>query len=66
MTNNHPKLRLVIGCGYLGLRVAKLWRDSGDVVYAVSRSRQRADRLREEEGLKTILGDVLDPASLAF
>ena len=32
--------RLVIGCGYLGGRVARLWRDSGDEVYATTRGSQ--------------------------
>ena len=29
--------RLVVGCGYLGERVARLWRDAGDDVYATTR-----------------------------
>ena len=29
--------RLVVGCGYLGERVARLWRDAGDEVYATTR-----------------------------
>lgn len=36
--------RLVIGCGYLGMHVARLWRDAGDEVYATTRG-QRADVL---------------------
>jgi len=29
--------RLVVGCGYLGERVARLWREAGDEVYATTR-----------------------------
>lgn len=53
---------LVIGCGYLGARVAAAWRERGRTVYALTRSRE--DELRAA-GLKPILGDVTDPASLA-
>ena len=34
---------LVVGCGYLGRRVAEAWRDDGRPVYALTRS--RADEL---------------------
>ena len=53
---------LVIGCGYLGRRVADAWRDSGRAVYALTRG--RADELRAA-GLRPVTGDVTDPASLA-
>ena len=36
--------RLVIGCGFLGERVARCWRDAGDEVYATTRG-GRADAL---------------------
>ena len=29
--------RLVVGCGYLGERVARIWRQAGDEVYATTR-----------------------------
>ena len=29
--------RLVVGCGYLGERVARVWRAAGDEVYATTR-----------------------------
>ena len=35
--------RLVVGCGYLGERVARFWRDAGDEVYATTRG-NRAER----------------------
>ena len=53
---------LVIGCGYLGRRVAEAWRDAGRPVYALTRG--RADELRAA-GLRPVTGDVTDPASLA-
>ncbi len=56
--------RLVIGCGYLGERVACAWRDAGDRVFALTRSADRARRLADR-GLTPILGDVTDPGSLA-
>ena len=35
--------RLVVGCGYLGERVARFWRDAGDEVYATTRG-NKAER----------------------
>ena len=58
---NHPNL--ILGCGYLGLRVAKAWLAAGTLVAAVTRS--RSDELRQA-GVTPIPGDVLDPASLSF
>lgn len=49
--------KLVVGCGYLGLRVARQWRDAGARVYAVTRSEERARSLAAE-GLDPIIGDV--------
>jgi len=48
--------RLVIGCGYLGNRVAKLWRDTGDEVYATT----RGERLKalSVAGLRPLEVDV--------
>jgi len=56
-------VKLVVGCGYLGLRVARLWRHAGDRVYAVTRSAERARSLAAE-GLDPIIGDVTAPAAL--
>jgi nucleoside-diphosphate-sugar epimerase len=52
---------LIVGCGYLGRRVADLWRANGAHVAALTRA--RADALRAS-GIEPITGDVLDPASL--
>jgi nucleoside-diphosphate-sugar epimerase len=49
--------KLIFGCGYLGLRVARLWLAAGDKVYAVTRSAQRAETLAAE-GLVPIVADM--------
>ena len=54
---------LVIGCGYLGRRVAERRRATGFRVFASTRSPQRADEFHRL-GLEPILCDVLDPDSL--
>src|SRR5512144_2355754 len=48
--------RLVMGCGYLGERVARFWRDAGDDVYATTRG-DRADAL-SRAGLRPLKMDV--------
>jgi nucleoside-diphosphate-sugar epimerase len=52
---------LIVGCGYLGLRVARRACADGRTVYALTRS--RADHLRSL-GIIPVVGDVTDPASL--
>jgi len=49
--------QLVLGCGYLGERVAAAWRQRGGEVYAVTRSESRAAHLRAI-GLRPIVGDL--------
>ena len=52
---------LVVGCGYLGLRVARRWLAAGRRVAALTRrNAERFSRL----GLTPYVGDVLDPATL--
>ncbi len=55
--------KLVIGCGYLGKRVAERWLAAGHEVWVTTRSAQRADEFARQ-GLRPIVADVLDPASL--
>ncbi|MFY8221015.1 MAG: NAD-dependent epimerase/dehydratase family protein [Pirellulales bacterium] len=55
--------KLVVGCGYLGLRVARLWRNAGARVCAVTRSADRA-RALAAEGLDPLVGDVTAPEGL--
>jgi nucleoside-diphosphate-sugar epimerase len=57
MTSTH----LIIGCGYLGRVVARLWLAEGHQVFALTRS--HADELRSL-GVEPILGDVTHAASL--
>jgi nucleoside-diphosphate-sugar epimerase len=55
--------RLIIGCGYLGRRVAARWIADGDDVFALTRSERNAKRLRQLE-ISPILGDTTSPATL--
>ena len=55
---------LILGCGYLGSRVAKLWLNEGQQVAAVTRSQERLHELAQQN-LKTIQADVTNPESLA-
>ncbi len=56
--------RLIIGCGYLGSRVAPRWREAGDDVLVVTRSDQRAAAF-QQQGLRPVVADVTSPATLA-
>jgi len=56
-------IRLIFGCGYLGLRVAKIWAQAGDEVYAVTRNENRKSDL-ESFGIKPIVADITKPESL--
>lgn len=56
--------RLIVGCGYLGLRVAERWRLAGDEVWVLTRSDERAVDL-EQRGLKPVVGDVTLPKTLS-
>lgn len=49
--------KLVLGCGYLGRRVADAWKDAGHDVYAVTRSRDRAAAF-ESAGLNPVVADL--------
>ena len=51
--------KLIVGCGYLGKRVAKAWLGQGHRVAALTRSPERAKRL-ESCGLTPVVGDVTD------
>jgi nucleoside-diphosphate-sugar epimerase len=55
--------KLVIGCGYLGERVAKSWRDAGHDVAVLTRSAAHANRFRDA-GFQAVIGDVTAPDSL--
>jgi nucleoside-diphosphate-sugar epimerase len=52
---------LIVGCGYLGRRVASRWLAAGRRVVALTR--HNADKLADL-GIEPVVGDVLDPSSL--
>lgn len=54
---------LVIGCGYLGCRVAERWLSDGHSVSALTRSAANAKQLGDA-GITPIQGDVTDRSSL--
>ena len=60
--------KLIIGCGYLGQRVAAHYRESGIGIVATVRSRSRARQL-EQQGIKPLITDLgwpsLPPLPLA-
>lgn len=58
-----PRYRMIVGCGYLGYRVARRWLEAGDQVYAVTRRTDRAE-LWKKEGLRPIVADVNEPQTL--
>jgi nucleoside-diphosphate-sugar epimerase len=56
------KTRLIVGCGYVGERVADRWKKQGDRVLAVTRSAVRASSF-EGRGWEPLIWDWLDPSS---
>ncbi len=50
--------RLIVGCGYLGMRVASKWLKQGDSVFAITRSNARVNEL-SQFGIKPIVWDWL-------
>ena len=55
---------LIVGCGYLGRRVARLLTDRGDRVFGTTRSLGRAIEL-SRLGIEAVVADVMVPDSLA-
>lgn len=55
--------RLIIGSGYLGERVARLWLKAGDTVYAMTRSPVRAVEFKQA-GIEPVIADVMQPDTL--
>ncbi len=56
--------KLIVGCGYLGRRVAAAWLQAGHSVTALTRSANNAVEL-SRLGITPVIGDVCDPKSLA-
>ncbi|MFM2093717.1 MAG: hypothetical protein RIS70_841 [Planctomycetota bacterium] len=55
---------LVVGCGYLGRRVARRFRDAGKTVYAMTRSAEHAAEF-EAMGITPVLADITEPETLS-
>lgn len=55
--------KLIVGCGYLGMRVAERWLADREEVFAVSRSEERAETLRQA-GIQPVVADVTKPETL--
>lgn len=55
---------LIVGCGYLGLRVGKQLVGRGELVYGTVRSSARAVSL-QEAGIEPLIANVLEPGTLA-
>ncbi len=55
--------RLVIGCGYLGKRVAIAWQERGDEVLVTTRSESRASGLAGQ-GFRSLVADITKPTTL--
>lgn len=49
--------RLILGCGYVGLAVAREWLAEGHEVWAVSRNRERLAEI-EEKGYRPVVAEV--------
>jgi nucleoside-diphosphate-sugar epimerase len=55
--------KLIFGCGYLGSRAARRWREAGEEVFVVTRSPERAEAF-EAEDYRPLVADVTEPRSL--
>ncbi|MFN6129446.1 MAG: NAD-dependent epimerase/dehydratase family protein [Planctomycetota bacterium] len=56
------KTRLIVGCGYVGERIADRWQNRGDRVVASTRSPSRAATF-DQRGWEPLIWNWLDPAS---
>ena len=61
--NADPKSLLIVGCGFLGGRVAQQWRERGGTVAAVTRSAEKAEELAVL-GIEPVLADLMRPETL--
>src|SRR6266542_6214135 len=55
--------KLIIGCGYLGVRIAARWREEHHRVFVTTRKPEKAAMLAGQ-AYRPIICDILDPASL--
>lgn len=56
-------MKLIVGCGYLGMRVARRWLAAEEPVAAVTRHARRAEEFRAT-GILPIIAEVTEPTSL--
>ncbi|MBT4865889.1 MAG: NAD(P)H-binding protein, partial [Planctomycetaceae bacterium] len=56
--------KLIVGCGYLGRRVAAAWLSEGHKVSALTRSERHAEEL-QSAGITPFIGDVTKPPTLS-
>ncbi len=54
---------LIVGCGYLGSRVARCWQDAGAHVTILTRSTTKSDQFRNH-GYQTLVADLACPETL--
>lgn len=54
---------VILGCGDIGQRVAKIWKNHGKSVFGIARSEERLNSLRQQH-LHAISADLDDPDSL--
>ncbi len=55
---------LLVGCGYLGQRLALRLLAAGHTVFATTRTHSKAAQLQERLGVQTVVLDVVEPVSL--
>ena len=63
MTDWQGGVKLIVGCGYLGLRVARRWTVAGHAVAGLVRTSANAESL-SGEAVRPIVADVTQPATL--
>ncbi len=49
--------KLIFGCGYLGRRVARLWQEHGEIVWAATRHSAKGEALARD-GVRPIIADI--------
>lgn len=56
--------KLILGCGYLGERVARRWREDREDVVVVTRSAEKAQAF-EQDGYQSLVADITRPETLS-
>ncbi|MGO9115031.1 MAG: SDR family oxidoreductase [Thermoguttaceae bacterium] len=63
MTDGQSRVKLIVGCGYLGFRVARRWIAAGHAVVGLVRTSASAESL-VHEAVHPIVADVTQPLTL--